>query len=277
MIDTHCHLNFSRFNDRFADVITDAKQVGVTTIIVPGTDLTSSIKGVEIANEFEGVYAAVGIHPHHVYEFIIQNSEFRIESELLEIENLLSNAKVVALGEVGLDRHEYGGTKYKNYTVDNRFIEIQKTLLVEQIEFAVRHKKSLILHNREAGADMLPLLSEHWDAVLGDRTVFHCCEPDEVLLSFAKEHNMFIGVDGDITYSPEKQEFVKRIPRDYLVLETDSPFLLPEPLRAEKKYPNEPKNLVIICNFIADILGVAEKELGKLTEENSKRLFHLPD
>ena len=105
--------------------------------------------------------------------------------------------------------------------------------------------------------------------------VFHCCEPDEELLAHAKEHHIFIGVDGDVTYSKKKQEFIKNVPLDMLVLETDSPFLLPEPLRSQKKFPNEPANIAVIAKFITHLCGVNIEDLQRITTDNAHRLFSL--
>jgi TatD DNase family protein len=274
MFDTHCHLNFSRFKKNVDEVIRKAREVGVTTIVVPGTDFTSSQKAVEIAAQNAGIYAAVGIHPHHVYEFK-ETGEVNVEELVKELEKLINQDKVVAVGEVGMDRHVYEATKYEEYNVDEKFIKLQGELLASQIKLAVKFNKSLIIHNREAKQDLLPIVSELWNSSLERHAVFHCCEPDEELLNFAQQHKMFLGVDGDITYFKEKQEFIKKVPLDMLVLETDSPFLLPEPMRTQKLFPNKPENIPYISEFIARIMGVEVEKLRKQTTENGKELFQI--
>lgn len=181
-----------------------------------------------------------------------------------------------------MDRHMYEATVYENYAVNDQFIEIQKELLKKQIDLAKKYKKSIIFHNREAKQDVLSILQDQWDSIFEYRSVFHCCEPDFVetghaqsLLQFAKNHKMFIGVDGDITYYPEKQEFIKQVPLEMLVLETDSPFLLPEPLKTERKYPNEPKNIALFTKLIADLKETSVEEIVMKTTENAMRLFKL--
>lgn len=286
MFDTHCHLNFFRFKDRVDEVIRQAQKERINLILIPGTDIATSKKAVEIASQYRKVYAAVGIHPHNVYDYMInrsassvlrpaQNPEPITQNDIRFIEDLLQNPKVVAVGEIGMDKHPYKATKYKNYTVNDGFLTLQKELFQRQLTLAIKHQKSVIFHNREAKDDLLPLLHEMWDDILRGRTVFHCCEPNPEILSFAKEHGMFIGVDGDVTYTPEKQEFIKTVPLDMLVLETDAPFLLPEPLRSEKKFPNEPKNLKLICEYVAGLLGMFPDKLASITTENSRRLFRL--
>ncbi len=114
-----------------------------------------------------------------------------------------------------------------------------------------------------------------WNDELRYRTVFHCCEPDEELLAYAKEHNFFIGIDGDVTYGGEKAEFAKKIPLEMLVLETDSPFLLPEPLKTQKLYPNTPSNIPLIAQYIADLRGISLSKIAEATTRNAMRLFNL--
>lgn len=286
MFDTHCHLNFSAFKKNLDQTITEAHEAGISHIMIPGTDLKSSEKAIEIAQKNDNIYAAVGIHPHHVYEFINEDSSdkilSRLNSSLTLLEQLVSknftnsSSKLRAIGEVGLDRHPYKMTKYKDYKIDEKFIDLQKKLLISQIKLAIKYDKSLILHNREAKKDLFEVLREVWDDKLRGRTVLHCCEQDDELLEWAKTHNVFIGVDGDITYKKDKQEFVKKIPLEKLVLETDSPLLLPEPLRTEKRYPNGPKNIKLIAEFIANILNLTIEQFNNATMTNSLSLFQLP-
>lgn len=275
MFDTHCHLNFSRLQERLDEIVTEARKSGVTHIVVPGTDITTSQKAVEIASKYPNIYAAVGIHPHHAFEHSIKRKAESVKEELKEIESLLTHEKVVAVGEIGMDKHTYGKTRHKNYVVTDEFISVQKLFLAEQIKLAVNYKKSVIFHNREAKEDLLPIVSELWDECLAGRSVFHCSEPDKEILKFAKAHRMFIGIDGDVTYTFAKQEFIKEVPLEMLVLETDAPFLLPEPLRSEKKFPNEPKNLSLLNYSIAQLLSIEPGELAKITFENSMKLFGL--
>ncbi len=288
MFDTHCHLNFKAFKKNLDEVVSRAHKSEVKNIVVPGTDVKTSKRGVEIVANLDGVYAAVGIHPHHVYKYLSRHPErsegshkvdpsvaMLLQDDITTIESLLSHPKVVAVGEIGLDNHTYENTVYQDYQVDLRFLGLQKELFQKQIDLTIKFKKSLILHNREARDDFLQILREKWVEDLEYRTVFHCCEPDEILLEFAKEHHIFIGVDGDITYSKKKQEFIKKVPLGMLVLETDSPFLLPEPLKSEKKYPNEPANIAVIAKFISQLSGIDIDDFKKNTTNNARRLFSL--
>ena len=314
MFDTHCHLNFGAFNSSLGDVVARAHRVGVFNIVIPGTDVATSKKAIEIAKknvildlienldprfhednnltvkQFNNVnlYAAVGIHPHHVFELLSQklkvknqNYKSKIKNDLNEIEKFLKEKKVIAVGEVGLDRHYYLKTKYQNYEVNEAFVELQSHVLRAQILLSIKYDKSLILHNREAKADMLPLLNEVWDTKLEGVAVFHCCEPDEELLTFAKEHKMFIGIDGDVTYRKDKQEFIKKVPLEMIVLETDSPFLTPKIPTApvgnsgRLRPINEPKNLELISKFIANLRKESTETFRQATTENAKKLFRI--
>ena len=273
--DTHAHLNFKRLTKILPEVIDQAHQSGVKYMVVPGTDEDSSQKAVDIADQNANIYAAVGIHPHHAFETADQEEGRTLDSRIQILEKLLQipNNKIVAIGEIGLDRHSYEETKYQNYHVDGSFMNRQKALFVAQLQLAKTYKLSVILHNREAKDDFLGLLNDNWDQFFSGRIVFHCCEPDETLLKYATDHNIFIGVDGDITYNEEKQRFVKQIPTELLLLETDSPFLLPEPLRTEKKYPNTPANIPLIAEFIAGLRGESLNDLAKTTTDNAMKLF----
>ena len=284
--DTHCHLNFEAFNLRVEEVINQANKAGVGHIVIPGTDLKTSEKAIKIAEKNQGVYAAMGIHPHHIFEIYSKSSIPKFfdgkpqtaKNLISSLLKLLSHPKVVAIGEVGIDRHIYQKTKYPDYKIEEEFVKLQKVFLKEQIKLAIKYNKSLILHNREAREDTLGVLRSVWDRKLEGRAVFHCCEPDKTLLEFAQDHKMFIGVDGDITYYKEKQRFIKTVPLEMLVLETDSPFLMPEPLRqgfgGQARY-NEPKNIPLIAEFIAKLKNISIEEIAKTTTENAKRLFRI--
>ena len=122
---------------------------------------------------------------------------------------------------------------------------------------------------------MLQVLEENWDSFLETRSVFHCCEPDQRLLDFAIKHKVFIGIDGDITYDPAKQDFIKQVPLTNIVLETDSPYFIPEPLRSEGITLNDPQNLNITAEFIAQLINTNPLSLKTQTLNNSLRLFNL--
>jgi len=269
--DTHCHLNFSRFKKNVDEVVRAATEAGVKSIVIPGTDIPSSQKAIELAQKYasEGLdmWAAVGIHPHHVFEHKDGSHE------LEELEKLLQEDRVVAIGEIGLDKHQYEATKYEEYHVDDMFIEKQKALFRAQFKLGKKYGKSIIMHNREAKAELLPIVRELWDSSLKGKVVLHCCEPDLELLKLAKELGLYLGVDGDLTYWAEKQEFIKAVPLEMLVIETDAPFLLPEPLKSQKMYPNVPANVVLVAEKVAELKGETVERVAEVTTANARLLF----
>lgn len=276
MIDTHAHLNFKAFTSNLDEIIEQFHSVGVTSAIVPGTDNKTSVRAVEIAQNYSGIYAAVGIHPHHVFEEMRKAKEkINFAHRLSIIIALLTKSRVVAVGEIGLDRHIYKNTKYSHYQINEEFMQVQKEFFSRQLQLALDFGKSVIIHNRETEDEILEILTKKWDPFLEGRVVFHCCEPSRTLLQFAVKNKIFIGVDGDVTYNLQKQKFIQYVPPELLVLETDSPFLLPEPARTEKKFPNTPKNLPTIARFVALIRGETEIDFVKQVNENAARLFQI--
>jgi len=269
LIDTHCHLNFKAFSGCVPQVIARAKERGVGQFIVPGTDLESSQKAVELAKVHSEVWAAVGIHPHHVPYHPGGDME-----QWDALKALIIQPRVVAVGEVGMDKYEYQVTKYPEYRITPEFVFAQEQLLKRQIELAITFDKALVLHNRLAVTEILKVLSESWDQKLAGRAVFHCCEAEPALLEFAKAHQMYLGVDGDITWSKKKQRFIKEVPLSMLVLETDSPYLTPEPAKPVSK-TNEPQNLIYVRDQVALLQGIASEKVVALTTQNAQKLFNL--
>lgn len=284
LFDTHTHLQFKAFKGLEDQVVEQSKADGVTHMVVVGTNIETSKTATLLAARHKGVYAGVGIHPHHIFEYLnpvilsetknLKDPSSRpvgIQDDINQIEKLLEKDKVVAVGEVGMDRHLYTKTRHANYQVKDQLIALQREAFAAQINLALKHQKSLIIHNREAVKDTLEVLEANWDRRLEGRSVFHCCEPDDRLLDFAKAHKVFIGVDGDVTYDKDKQEFVKKVPLELLVLETDSPYLIPEGFN----FPNTPANLAYIGEYIAKVLGILKEKLEKITSDNSKKLFRV--
>jgi len=281
LIDTHCHLNFKAFQGREQAVIKRANRVGVTMFIVPGADLKSSQRAVNAAKKFSSVYAAIGIHPHHVPYHPGGDME-----EWEALKSLVFQPKVVAIGEVGIDKYKYENTKYLNYQITPGIVQRQKQVLIKQIKLALEYNKALILHNRQGTDELLTVLKQNWDEKLAKHTVFHCCEADEQLLDFAIKHRIYLGIDGDLSWSRKKQRFIANVPLDQLVLETDSPYLKPKlnnnwpkeitpPKYLEKEELNEPKNIAIIRDLVAYFQQVKISEVEKRTTENAVNLFRL--
>jgi TatD DNase family protein len=272
LVDTHCHLNLPELSGRVEKTIQKAKQFGVNQFIVPGIDVSTSQTAVRLAQKYPSVYAAVGLHPSQAKHHPGGDSEL-----LKELKPLIFQQKVVAVGEVGIDKHEK--TSFE-------LIEAQKKILRQQIKLALEFDKALILHNRLGTEEMLIVLEQNWDNKLAKRVVFHCCQAEEKLLTFALKHKIYLGVDGDLSWSRRKQRFIEKVPLDMLVLETDSPYLKPKPNSnwpKQLKYPesltnerfNEPKNIAIIAKLVAIIKQEKAEKVADITTQNAHKLFNL--
>jgi TatD DNase family protein len=274
-IDTHCHLNFKAFEGGHKKIMRRARESGVTDVVIPGTDLYTSRQAIYICNQEEGCYAAVGIHPHHVRAL----TEDTLLQEIGKIEALVEDANVVAIGEIGLDKHVYVDSRYGSLLkVDEDYFQLQLVALRVQIDLAVRTRKSIIIHNRESTLELVRFFTNLLRKPFYDMppTVLHCCESDMRLLDMAKQYGFYIGVDGDVTFDSKKRDFIRHVPLTQLVLETDSPYILPEPLKSQKKYPNLPSNIPIIAMEVAKIKGVTIEEVAETTTQNAQKLYSLP-
>lgn len=279
LIDTHCHLNFKAFEGGVPKIIARACTNGVKQIIIPGTDIQTSEKAISLSQENLNVYALVGIHPHHAFQYMGE-SMHSMDEDIMKIEQWLAQEKVVGIGEVGLDRHAYSQSRYgPMIEIDKSIFAIQIQLFVRQVRLATHNQKSLCIHNREAETDLIHLLSTELKTEiksLAKHSVFHCCEANDSILSFAIANDMFIGVDGDVTFNKSKQEFIKQVPLNMIVLETDSPYILPEPLRSQRKYPNEPCHIPLIAETVALIKNTTVSHVAEVTTLNAQTLYNLP-
>lgn len=280
LIDTHCHLNFKTFAKNIDKVINGAKKAGVKKIVVPGTNLETSKKAVELAQKHNEVYASVGIHPHHANESFQPKADppraekvAEFKSLKKDLEKLAKNKKVVGIGECGLDYYHYEKTKYKDYKIDENFKRLQKKIFELQIKLAYDFNLPLIIHNREADEDILNLLITHHPLLITTPGVFHCFMGNNKLLTWALEHNFYIGITGLITYNQTVQEIVKQVPLEKILIETDSPFLTPEPLRSQKSFPNKPENVKIVAKWIAKIKSDSFLKVTQKTSINAFKLF----
>lgn len=253
MLDSHCHLNDDGLFEKRAEVIKNAKEAGVSLMVCIGWDLESSKKAIQIAHEFEGVYAAVGFHP--------ENLEGISDEALEEIKKLAKDEKVIAIGEIGLDYHWFK----EKAEHDN-----QKVWFIRQIELANELNLPLSIHARDASEDTYEILKEH-PAKAG--CVLHCYSGSTEMLERFAKLGCYFGFDGPITYKNaiEPKENVKKCPIDRILTETDAPYLSPIPYRGKQ---NEPAHIKEILQNMADLLGISEKDMEIAVENNFKSLFH---
>lgn len=258
-IDTHAHLNSKQYNLDLVRVITSAKKAGVKKIIVPGFDIQTSEKSSIIAQRYKDYcYATCGIHPYHANKV----------TDLLEakdyLEKIIKTDTITAVGEVGLDYH-----LFKNEKAEGKKIQ-QKELLKIEIELALKYRLPLILHCREAWDDLLDILAQYInDGISG---VSHCFEGGKYHLSQILKLGLFIGFNGMLTFNSRLPELVSETPIERILLETDSPFLTPEPNRGHR---NEPKYVRIVAYEIARIKNINKDEVANQTTLNAESLFRL--
>lgn len=266
MIDVHCHLNFKSFTSDYDEVIKRAYEAGVTTIINVGTKIDSSQKAVELAQKYDNLYAIVGVHPHHA-------DKHDLESDWLkQLGKLGKEPKVVAIGEIGLDYYRY----QSNGITD---VKLQKEIFELQIELAHKLKLPLQIHNRHAGEDILEILEANKNLLQDPPGMFHCFAGSMKVLKSALQMGFCIGFDGNITYKGlapgekvELKELAKATPLDRIVIETDAPFLTPEPHRGSR---NEPSYAILTGEFIASVKNIPFTELDIQTTNNVKRMFNI--
>jgi len=262
MIDAHCHLNFQAFVKDVDEVIKRARNKKIQIINV-GTALDSSKTAVELAEKYPGLYATVGIHPHHA-DKLTENYEDKLEA-------LAKHPKVVAIGETGIDyfRYESNGITNKN---------LQKDLFAKQINIAHKLNLPLMIHNRQAGNDIIDILLNHKSYIL-NFGLFHCFSGDVEFLKKVLDLGFYIGFDGNVTYSgiakgetTALSDLIKYAPIDKIITETDSPYLTPIPHRGER---NEPSFVEFVVEFIAEVKNLTKEEVASKTSENASVLFKI--
>lgn len=260
-VDTHCHLNFHENAGDLPDVLARAKSNGVGSFIIPAIDLQSSIECLFLSEKHRSIHAAIGVHPNDI-------SDIRPKSIRPALQEILATYKPVAIGEIGLDYYHNASDKDK-----------QKKVLNCQIELAIDNKLPVILHSRESIIDLLKLCSSCYPEMTGMEKkkyhgVFHAFEgsPDQALQ--ANQLGFLIGIGGPITYKNAKikQDVVREVPLSAILLETDSPFLSPMPLRGTR---NEPANIKIIAERIAILKECDIKQVEYQTTQNARALFNI--
>lgn len=251
LIDSHVHLDDKRFNRDRDSIIKGLKDDGIEMVINIGADLQTSIASVSLAEKYDNVYAVVGVHPHSAKE--VDNSTIEI------LKSFASREKVLAIGEIGLDYH-----------YDNSPRDVQRKWFIEQLKLAKEVDLPVVIHTREAAQETFEILKEAQDGTL--RGVLHCYSGSvEMALEYIKL-GFYISIAGPVTFNNSRvlKEVVKAIPLDKLLVETDCPYLTPEPNRGKR---NEPTYVKYVAGEIADIKGISFEELAKATNKNTKELF----
>ena len=280
--DSHAHYDDARFDDERDKLIEDVYKSGVTRIISAGYSLEGSIKSLELSNKYNFIYSTVGISPNDLIERAevsnleksktnlenIEKSYPQIDDEMWKqniekidklISSNLSSKRIVAVGEIGFDYH---------YDTDKK---IQYEAFSKQIDIANKYDLPIVIHTRDAVMDTLTMLKEH---PVNKKGVFHCCPLNRELVKEALKLGFYISMAGPVTFKNSKNanEIIEMCPMDKILIETDSPYLAPEPVRGTR---NDSRNLKYIAQKIASIKGMAVEEVAKATYENTMRCFNI--
>lgn len=275
-IDTHAHLNFKKFKGSADQIIRNCLNEKIW-MIIPGSNYKSSRVALEYANKYErGVYASVGLHPTHLYELrnergvtISREEEFNYDV----YEKLGKFEKTVAIGEIGLDYHHLP----KDIDII-RAKNLQKKVFWEQLILARRLRLPVIIHCRQAHDDMLELLTEfrkEYRSLIplsAPWGVLHCYSGDEDYVWKYFGLGLMVSFTGLITFSKQWNELIRKLPYDKFMLETDSPYMAPEPHRGKT---NTPEYVGLVADKIAQIKGLSSERVAEITTQNARQLFNI--
>lgn len=256
LFDSHCHLNDEKFNEDRDDIIKKNYESGVTNTVTVGYDIESSKKAIDIAEKYKFIYATVGISPND-----IPQNEKELWKQLEEIKEIAkSSKKIVAIGEIGLDYY---------WNTDNK--DIQKSAFEKQIELANELDLPIVIHTRDAVNDTIQILKDNY---VKNKGIFHCCPQNRELIKEGIKCGFYISFAGPITFKSSKnaEEMINLVPNDKILIETDSPYLAPEPVRGTR---NNPLNVQFIAKKIAESKGVSVEQIENITEENAKTVFKI--
>jgi TatD DNase family protein len=254
LVDTHCHLDLPAYSEDLGDVIKRASDEHIGRVIVPGIDVRSSIRAVDLAGKYESVFAAVGIHPHSADEAGTEDIE--------TIRRLITeNDKVVAVGEIGLDG-------YKGYSS----MRAQRDLFRKMLIMARQTDLPVILHNRQADEIFLDIISGEAPYKAGG--VAHCFSSGDDVMRKLLSFGFHVSFTGCITFrnAGDLRERACRAPLDRLLLETDGPYMSPEPVRGKR---NEPANLKFLARVLSEAHSLSPRDIARITSHNANRLFRL--
>lgn len=253
IFDTHAHYDDEKFDEDRDTLLTELHQKGISYILNASASLESLDASIELSEKYDFIYAALGIHPSDVDKMN--------ESVIERIRMLSKNSKVVAIGEIGLD-----------YYYDDSPREIQRYWFVRQIELAKELGLPIIIHDRDAHEDTINIIKKTDARQVGG--IFHCFSGSAEMAMDMLKHNLYIAVGGPVTFKNARKtiEVVKAVPLDKLLVETDCPYLAPEPYRGKR---NNSGYLVHTIQKIAEIKGVSVSEVAETTLTNAKKVFKL--
>lgn len=255
--DSHSHYNDEKFNEDREEIIELTKKEGVSKFVCAGYNIPSSKLSIEISKKYPFIYSICGISPNDVPENIEE-----IDGMVKQIEEMLKNKneKIVAVGEIGLDYY---------WNKENK--EIQKAMFIKQIELANKYDLPIVIHTREAVEDTLRILKEN---KVINKGVFHCCPLNRELVKEALKLDFYISFAGPITFKNSKnaEEITNMVPLNKMLIETDSPYLAPEPKRGTR---NDSRNVKLVAQKIADFKKLSLEEIANTTYKNATTIFKI--
>lgn len=252
LIDSHAHLDGEKFADDRAAVVERALAAGVVKIITMGDSLESSARSVALTEEFESVYAAVGIHPEEVQPMTAATDD--------QLAAWTAQEKVVAIGEIGLDYY---------WEKDEEKRALQRAIFVRQLDLARQLRLPVCIHDREAHGDMMKILKTEGRGIRG---VLHCYSGSWEMAAELLKGDWYFGIDGPLTYknAAKLPEIVQRLPAERILVETDSPYLSPMPFRGKR---NEPAHVLYVAKKAAELRGESLEAFARATRENTRDLY----
>lgn len=256
LFDSHAHLDDEKFNEDREELIKKIHNEGVEKFVSAGYSLESSKKAIELCKKYEFIYATCGISPND-----IPQTEEELWKMLDEIrKNAKQNSKVVAIGEIGLDYY---------WNKENK--ELQKKAFIQQIKIANELSLPIVIHTREAVMDTLEILKQN---KVKNNGILHCCPLNRELVKEGLKLGFYISFAGPVTFKNSKNanEIIQMVPNDKMLIETDSPYLSPEPLRGRR---NDPRNVKYIAKKIASVKELSVEEVAKITYQNAEKIFNI--
>ena len=254
--DSHSHYNDEKFDEIREQIIEDTYKSGVTKFICAGYNVQSSKKAIEISQKHEFIYSICGISPND-----IPQSEEELWKTIDEISKIVQqNKKIVAIGEIGLDYY---------WNKENK--ELQKKAFIKQIELANKLELPIVIHSRDASVDTIDIIKNN---IVNKRGIFHCCQLNQEMVKQAINLGYYISFAGPITFKNSKnaKEVVDLVPMDKILIETDSPYLSPEPNRGKR---NDSRNVKYVAEKIAEFKNMSLEEVARITYENAMRIFEI--
>ena len=256
--DSHSHYNDEKFDEDREQIINDTYNAGITKFVCAGYNIKSSLDSLELSKKYDFIYSICGISPND-----IPQTEQELWKSLDEITKIVQNnksKKLVAIGEIGLDYY---------WNKENK--ELQEQAFIKQIELANKLELPIVIHSRDASVDTINIIEENKVNKVG---IFHCCQQNQEMIKNALRLGYYISLAGPVTFKNAKNsaDIIQMIPMDKLLIETDSPYLAPEPNRGKR---NDCRNVKYVAQKIADVKGITLEEVAKVTYENAMRIFEI--